>query len=101
MRDLPMEAYRTREADKCGLEVAFASLVAALIAENSIMYGNAYKSLSSQRNIMAHCGNELARLKKFGYRRRLDGSYEVFNKYKTARGGETPERRKTLGRLKL
>jgi hypothetical protein len=99
LRGLPIEEYQTKAADACGLEVAFASFVAALIAENTIMHGSSYKSLSSQRNIMAHCGNELARLRKFGFRKTLNGSYEVFNLYGERRpGGQTVQQRQTIGR---
>lgn len=99
LRGLPMEEYQTKAADACGLEVAFASFVAALIAENAIMHGSSYKSLSSQRNIMAHCGNEMARLRKFGYRKKLGGSYEVFNLYGERHGNaKTVQQRQTINK---
>ena len=79
LRGLPQQAFQSQSAFDCGLEEAYACFIAALMAENQIIYPTGYKSLSSQRNILSHTGNEMARLKRFTFSRRGNDQYEITN----------------------
>jgi hypothetical protein len=70
---LELEDFQGDSAYHVGLTSDYASLVAALIAENGLNFQKTYKSIASQRYTQMHTANVLNRLKLYTYKKRPNG----------------------------
>lgn len=83
-----MEEFQNDQAYQCGLTGDYAHMVAALIAEIGLSFQKMYKSLASQRFIQMHTANVKNRFKKYGFRKRPGGRYEVYVDYEASGTGK-------------